>query len=247
VLDTENKFANAGTVADMENYYHRNWLTDLKAIIGHEDAQELGRKELLGRDAKGWQVIEGDEVCAVWADARTGELLRVEFERGSNRMVMSQFVLDRDLDESLFDMTPPEGYMQFETTVDGPAVQDIVILLRVWVSGNDGQFPDRLDAAAFPAAAAKADWRELGIDSYEKATAWRNAISEAFYLLNSWGWEWSYLGKGVNGGQKDEPVFWCRRQGSNMYTVIYADFSVAEISSEELEALNPKDSSTDRQ
>jgi hypothetical protein len=243
VLMTEQKLAHSSVVKDMENPYCRNWLGDLKAIMGSDAAEELGRQELLGREVKGWRTRQDGRVCTVWADAETGKLRQVEFEHGSNRMVMSQFVLDRELDESLFSMSPPEDYRlatEVEMSEADPSEQDILALLRVWASGNGGRFPDRLDSSQFGSAAAKADWRGLGIDSQEKSQAMREAIFRAFYLLNNWELEWGYVGKGVESGQADQPVFWYRRVGAETYRVIYGDFSVGEVSPEQLEQLKQK-------
>ena len=41
-LMTEDKTVISGVVSDMENYYHRNWLAELKAIVGSDAAEELG-------------------------------------------------------------------------------------------------------------------------------------------------------------------------------------------------------------
>ncbi len=239
-LMTEQKMAHLATVKDMTNPYHRNWLADLRAIMGSDAAEELERREVLGRRAKGWRMPDDGWLCTVWADAKRGELLQVEFEHGSNRMVMSQFVLNRELDASLFSMTPPEGYTlatKMEMTEGDPSEADILALLRIWVSGNAGRFPDRLDPSKFAAAAAEADWYGLGVDSQEKAEAMRNAITRGFYLLHNWELEWCYVGKGVKRGQADRPVLWYRRTGAPMYRVIYGDFDVAEVTLERLEEL----------
>ncbi len=239
-LMTEEKVAHSTVVKDMMNPYQRNWLADLKAIMDSAAAEELGRREFDGRQAKGWRMPERGWLCTVWADAKSGELLQAEFEHGGNRMVMSRFVLNQELDESLFSMDPPEGYTlaaKMEMSKDDPSEEDVLALLRVWASGNAGRFPDRLDPSKFAAAAAKADWRELGVDSREKAQALREAIGRAFYLLHNWELEWGYVGKGVDRGQADRPVLWYRRMGSKMYRVAYGDFSVADVTPEQLERL----------
>ena len=244
VLGTEDKSAHLTVVSDMENPYQRNWLGALKTIVGCDAAKELGWKQLFGREAKGWEVPDDGGVCAVWADAKTGELLQVEFVRGRNKMVMTHFVLNPELNESLFVMTPPDGYTlesQVQMTESDPSEADIIILLRAWVSGNGGQFPDRLDPGKFAIAAAKADWQGLGIDSQEKSQKAREAISRAFYLLHSWKLEWGYVGKGVKLGQADHPVFWHRAAGAEMYRVIYADFTVVEVSAEKLKEVIGED------
>ena len=236
-LATEEKVAHAATVTDLENPYQRNWLADLKAIAGSKEAEEAGRREISGRQAKGWRVRDKDGTCTVWADAKSGELLEAEFELGRNKMVMRQFVLNLRLDESLFALTPPEGYTlasQVKMAEADPSEADVVFLLRVWVSGNDGQFPDRLDSTKFYKACEKADWKGLGIDGPKKDQEARQAISRAFYLMYNWKSQWGYAGKGVKLGQAEAPVCWWKPVGAETYRIVFGDLSVRTVDKAEL-------------
>lgn len=231
VLMTEQKTAHKTSIDEMENPYHRDWLADLKEIIGDEAAQEVGRKEIADRQAIGWRVADDDGVCTVWADSRSGELLQVEFETGNTTMVMSEFEMGKPLDDSLFSLTPPSDYRYVtQTTIaaSDPSIDDVALLLHVWALGNGGFFPDRLDARQFGPAAAKADWKQLGIKSQEEATAAQAAISRAFSLLYS-RFDWSYAGKGVGIHEKDKPVFWYKPEGAEQCRVIYADLSIRDV------------------
>ncbi len=235
-LLTEQKVAHKASVTDMENHYPRNWLEDLKKIIGSEHAEEVGREDVAGRSATGWRVAEEDGVCTVWADSHSGQLLQVEFLMGNTKMVMSEFDLDRPLDDSLFSLTPPMEYQfvtQSQMKASDPSIDDVALLLHIWASGNNNRFPDRLDSREFGPAAAKADWRGLGIQSQEESTAAQDAISRAFMFLYS-RFNWSYAGKGVLVDEKDKAVFWYKPEGSQQYKVIYADFSIREVAEEDL-------------
>ena len=242
VLGTEEKVAHVVTVTDMENPYQRNWLADLKTIVGSDEAEEVGRREISGRQAKGWKVRDKDGVCTVWADSRTGALLEADVEQGPNKMVLSQFVLNPTLDESLFDMTPPEGYYltpQVKIAQGDSSEADVVLLLRVWVSGNGGQFPDQLDPAKFYKAAAQADWKGLGFtrSKEESMASTSQSLSRAFCLIYNWKVQWVYAGKGVKSGQADIPVCWWKPVGGESYRVVFGDFSVRTVDKAELDRL----------
>ena len=241
VLGTESRTAHETVISDMENPYHRDWLEDLKKIIGSDSAKEVGEKEIAGRRAKGWQATEEDWLITIWADAKTAALLQADLEVANTKMVMSDFEFDRELDESLFSLTPPKGYTvtpRLEIETSDPSEKDLLMLLRVWAMVNQDVFPDRLDAAAFGKAASKADWRRIGIrlgmKSQEESAALSQAIGRAFALLYTWGHEWSYVGKGVRLGEKDKPVFWYRAKTSKTYCVIYGDLSVKDVAPEDL-------------
>lgn len=239
-LLTEDKTAILTTVADMQNPYHRNWLEELKATVGSDEAEEAGNKTLSGRTAKGWRVRDVEDgqewLVTVWADAESGELLEVEFQAGNTRMVMSEFRVNAELDDALFSLEPPKGYRlisQAEVNSSDLSEKDVATLLRVWAMGNGDVFPDRIDPTEFGSASRKVDWRRLGIDSQEEGKAVGLAIHRGFLFLYL-GYEWSYAGKGVRLGAKDKPIFWYRPKGKETFRVIYADLSIKDASADEL-------------
>jgi outer membrane lipoprotein-sorting protein len=236
VLMTEARTAHSAEISDLDNPYHRDWIHNLKEMIGSESAEEAGRKDVSGPQAKGWRFREEGWVCTIWADAKTAELLEVEFQTGNTRMVMSEFVLDAELEESLFSLTPPADYAchtQLQMKAGEPAEKDLILLVRVWAMGNGDAFPDSLDARQFSSAAAKVDWTRLEIKSQEEAKQVQDAISRGFWFLYS-AYDRTYAGKGVRLGQKETPVFWYRPGKSKNYRVIYADLSVKDVPPEEL-------------
>ena len=239
VLVTDPKTAHNCEISDMENPYQSNWLEELKKIIGSESAEEVGEKQIGGVTAKGWRVKEDGEVATIWADAKTGELLEVDFEVANARVVMREFQYNKELPESLFSLTPPSEY-KFRTQVTmkkaDASVKDVVVLLRIWALGNENVFPDVLDSRKFPQAAFKVSSEQLGIKSQEEALAMQQASGRAFALLYMWGHEWTYTGKGVQLGEKDIAVFRFRKKGDENYKVIYGDLSVKDVAEEDLPA-----------
>lgn len=245
----EAKTAHSATIADIENPYYRNWISDLKKIVGSDSAEEAGEKEISGRKAKGWRFKDAEWLCTIWADAKTGDLLEAEWQTGNTRMVMSGFVLDKELDEGLFDLKPPAGYFHTRAKFGqaDPSEKDVILLLRIWAMGGGDVFPDALDAREFPAAADKVDWKQLGIEmgikSREESNKVSGAIPRAFWWLSS-GHTWTYAGKGVRLGDEDKPVLWYRPKESKTYRVIYGDLSVKDIRPEDLPKAPPKRAET---
>jgi len=103
-----------------------NIIDGLRSLPERAD-EVLEKREMDGRMVQGFRVnhIENEEMknATVWVDVKSGDPVRIEGEsdlhdptdRSSGktrtiRKVMSHFKFNIDLDDSLFDLTPPEGY-----------------------------------------------------------------------------------------------------------------------------------------
>ena len=246
-LATKSMTAHGGKITDMKNYYHSDWLEKLRKIVGSEWAEDVPGKEIAGRKTKGWRVGKSGDSATVWANARTGELLEVEFISANARVVMSEFEYGKELDDALFDLTPPKDYRYYtraEFKSTDPSAKDLVLLLRIWALGNDGVFPDKLDGWKFPSVAEKVPDEQVGISTEEQEKAAQQSISRAFAILYGWAHEWSYVGKGVRLGEKEKPVFRYRRRGEKNYHVIYGDLTVKDVAPEDLPKAPPKRAET---
>jgi outer membrane lipoprotein-sorting protein len=234
VLSPEGKSAYVGTVEDAKKQGWRNWLADLKKIVGNKNAKEIGAKTLDGRACKGWQVVYSEGSVTVWADEKTAEMVRVEIVEGIVRTVMSDFRFNADLPESHFSLEPPEGYRVVVNTsfaAKDASEDDLVLLLRAWAGGNGNVFPDSLlDVGDWYKAAPKYDWSKEKRD--EKTM--EKAISRAFFRLGAKG-GWVYRGKGVKVGSAKEAIFWSPA-GNGKHRVIYGDLSVRQVDKKELPA-----------
>lgn len=224
--------------ADIKNWVSggiRDWIADLERIVGSDRAVEIGKRKIDGRDVKGWRITEDSGATTVWADVKTAELVEVEIVQGEGRTLLTKIEYDRQLDDSLFSMEPPEGY-NFHTITkmdaSDPSEADLVGLLRIWASGNGDVFPDDIKPWNFQKAASKADWENVCKGMTYKESS--GMISRAFFKLNSWPRDWSYVGKGVRYGDATKPVFWYRNEGQEKYRVIFGDMSVKEMSPEQL-------------
>ena len=136
-----------GTLKDAEMWGARDWLAELKKIVGNKDAKQIGDKTFENRPCKGWQVANSEGTVTVWADQKTAEIVRVEIEAGIVRTVMSDFKFNPKLDESQFSLEVPKGYevvVKTNFAAKDVSEDDLVLLLRAWAGGNGGVFPDSL-------------------------------------------------------------------------------------------------------
>jgi len=205
----------------------------------------LGEKEIDGRVLQGFRVIEESVTNTVWVDPQTRQLVRVEMEYadapGMNT-IMTDFQFNIELDDSLFNLTPPEGYTPLEVHADVSTVteRDLIDYLKVWSTWTkDGTFPPTFNPIDLPKVTAEMIKQgEFG----EGETSEQQRQSEAMQMYrgimfvaqlpaNS---NWRYAGESVSYGDADTPVFWYRPAGSETYRVIYGDLTVEEVLPENL-------------
>lgn len=261
----------AAFVFDLENAPDddtaKNWLEEVRqqirlAVSEDQPAIEnLGKRQVDGRDAIGFRLSVNNSDMTIWADPRTALPIRIESEVGvmepKYHHVMSDFVYDAELDESLFSLNPPEGYLVQETTIDSsvPLERDFVEVLRIHATEHE--------AGLFPASLATSEIEKgvtYGIQERidEKFGNWRADIESRKRVLASPEFQefmetgkklgrgigflgsislttaWHYAGKDVRIGTLERPIFWYLPNNSDKYRVIYADLTVKEIAKDDL-------------
>jgi len=119
-------------------------------------AEYLGERQIEGRTAVGYRLEEEAMTdTEIWADAKTLLPIRIEtwtkLTGVESSAVMSDFVFDVELDDSLFSLQVPEGYESVEMQVDAslPQEQELIAVLRSCAEANGGAFPSELTAEAF--------------------------------------------------------------------------------------------------
>ncbi len=205
----------------------------------------LGEKEIDGRVLQGFRVIEESVTNTVWVDPQTRQLVRVEMEYadapGMN-IIMTDFQFNVELDDSLFDLTPPEGYTPLEVQADVSTVteQDLIDYLKMWSTWTkDGTFPPTFNPVDLPKVTAEMIKQGKfgdGETSEQQRQAeamqmYRGIMFVAQLPADS---NWRYAGENVSYGDADTPVFWYRPTGSETYRVIYGDLAVEEVLPENL-------------
>lgn len=201
--------------------------------------QRLAEKEIDGHRAVGFRYDSPAATVTLWGDAETGQPIRIEtLWSGIPRTeaTMTDFEINIDLKDSLFDLTPPAGYkvQSLNFDIHKPTERDLVDAFKVASDIGGGEFPDSLDTTGVSRLIIKYTMSHLAKPS-EDATqrlmkqAMTMGLGFQFALELPETSDTHYAGKGVKRNAKDRPVFWYKQQGTGPYRVIYADLSVKEV------------------
>ena len=227
---------------------------DLRQIVakaqsgGPARAEPVGVQVIDGRRAEGFRVQSGATEVTIWADPKTSLPIRVESVLSGPsevRMVMTDFEVGVDLDESLFSLDVPPGYTVRETQLKVPKkpIVGLAKTLGVAAEHNDGLFPPSLrgehgiDGLSTRIAAALE--KKYGKDSPERLDALieigKKMGGFAVLTLLAPEHDWHYAGKDVKLNTPNRPIFWWKPTlMSDDYEVIYADLSVKDVAPEDL-------------
>ena len=240
-------------------------LTSLRRA--HEsDGEFAGQEELDGKLTDVFEVKTDDRTMTVWVDAEVELPVRIEIagpstEETSDSLRMTEAVLsdfdwDADLDESLFALTPPPGYVLIEHDVEAPTEKDLIEALRLVAKLSNDVFPGTFDRTS-SGRAVHEYLRERGLLGQAKiggvealrieelgpllapAVQVRDrGLSFVQWIIDEGG-EWHYHGKDIKLGDEDKPVCWWRELSSTTYRVVCGDLSVKEFYADELPPVSP--------
>ncbi|MEN6625183.1 MAG: hypothetical protein ABFD69_03030 [Candidatus Sumerlaeia bacterium] len=106
----------------------------------------LEPREIDGRMLCGFVVHESGMEMTVWADPKTGGPARVEMtlpDSPGSKIIIKDFKFDVPLDDSLFDMQPPDGYKRLQMKIETPTEQDVLGFFKEWTEADPNHaFPD---------------------------------------------------------------------------------------------------------
>ena len=113
------------------------------------DAEPLGIEVIDGRRAVGFRIRHGHGETTIWADPKTSLPIRVERAYSGETeisIVMTDFEIDPDLDESLFSLDVPEGYSVNKMQLEFPKSPLMLVAKAFGMAAemNDGVFPPAL-------------------------------------------------------------------------------------------------------
>lgn len=116
-LDPAHKKAELETLAGSRATRDPDLLALMEQMARHPQ-QDLGRKQIEGRLAQGFQFNDPHNQWTVWADVKTRLPLRVELfhPQPGNKITMTEFRFDERFDPTLFSLTPPAGYALTQKT-----------------------------------------------------------------------------------------------------------------------------------
>ncbi len=208
----------------------------------------LGERVMDGRTVQGYRVTEEGVTNTVWVNPKTRELVEVktEFDNAPGMSgTMSDFRFDVELDDTLFSLTPPDGYTRLEIQVDASEAseQDLIEFLRLWSTWTkDGTLPPTLN----PAELAKVSMEmaksgkfgdeqiiqtpgQANLDHTMKVTR-----GMMFMLKLPAESNWRYAGEKIKYGDAQTPIFWYKPEGGPTYRVIYGDLTIKDVAPENL-------------
>ena len=233
-----------------QNKLAKSHFAQLRELLaGARDAKEdkyerLGEKEIDGKKAVGFRYDSPADTVTLWGDPATGMPVRVESVWGGlphTETVMSQFEINVELKESLFDTTPPEGYMVQSLDVDASAVreEDLVKAFQTCSDISGGDFPETLDTAGVTKLIIKyttdqmKDKKDVTDEQMQELMKQSIAIGRGFQFVVTLPEtaDACYAGKGVKRDTKDRPIFWYRSEETKKYRVLYADLSFRDAES----------------
>ncbi len=233
------------TERDLEDAQTQDFFEDMRTLPNRAN-EILAKKEMDGHIVQGFRVIEHgiDAIC--WIDVQAGDLIRIEgqFPNAPNtRIVATDFKFDIELDDTLFSLTPPDGYVPKQPpTIDRSEVncQDLINLLRWWATNTEGRFfPPSLEPAEFMKAGM--EMKKTGKISEVQGTKdekmqhmMKLTRGIQFAMMMKPENDWHYAGEGVELGDAATPICWYRPQDSQTYRVIYGDLTFKDAAPEDL-------------
>jgi outer membrane lipoprotein-sorting protein len=261
-------------IKGVSKYMQQDWFAGLKMFAQNSGVEDLGLQTLEGREVKGFR-MKGNPTYTCWVDPKSGNPIKVEVhgtmiqedlnnegkrERTMD-MVMSDFQFDVPLDESLFSLTPPEGYkLQQELNMDysNPSEKDVIEVLRRYADMENGAFPDSLTDQNLTIRITLEPMRQ--IEKQNKTEAEKKALEKemfktiadagsictrmSLFLLENAGW--SYAGKGLKLGDANRPIFWYVPKDSKQGRVVYGDLSVRNVPLDKLPAVPAEKNAEDK-
>jgi hypothetical protein len=156
---------------------------------------------------------------------------------------MSDFQIDPELDDALFRLEPPPGYIRStksaftvvvvgvmgDKTLPEKATADY---LRLFAGKTGGRFPKRLDnLTEFDQVFPNRKSDELP----DEAT--KHAMISAIRCMNATRplkGGFGYRPEGVKLGEADKILFWYRPEGASKYRVLYGDLHTSDVPEDKL-------------
>jgi outer membrane lipoprotein-sorting protein len=203
--------------------------------------ESLGEKQIDGKTAVGFRFDSPAATITLWGDPVTGQPLLIEnLWSGVPRteVKMTKFEVGGTLAESLFDLTPPEGYkvQALEMDASDPTEADLVKSLTTCAELSGGPFPDSLDSTGLmqfmsKSILAKAKGpNSFSDDEFQALMKQSIAIGRGFQFILQLpeSAEAHYAGQGAKKDDKQRPIVWYKSTDKKGYRVVYADLTVKD-------------------
>lgn len=219
----------------------------LRALLANsEDAkdadfQSLGEQIIDGQRAIGFRLDHPLAVVILWGNPKTGMPLRIEtqwHDAPQLDQVMTNFEINIDLPDSLFDLTPPAGFTTLSVDYYEQEIgeDDLLAALKFTSDLNQGEFPATIDQIGLESMTDKYLTPRLK-EKREDHAAVEQMLRELSPLVRGYQFAMEdlpesadahYAGQGVKFGTSNVPIFWYKPAGSATYRVIDANLDVNE-------------------
>jgi outer membrane lipoprotein-sorting protein len=199
--------------------------------------EPVGEETINGVKAKKFKVQIAGGDAMVFADAKTGSPIKVEFENlmGLSHLTMSDFNFDANLDPALFSVDPPADYKIEKQTLhfNPDLAENVVPVLKFYAEHSDGHFPKDLH-----------NWgdiiKKLIAPGATTAPTETNDIMTNVGTITGLlaqyqkGKTYDYLPNNGKLGDSDKVIFWYQPEDSKTYKAIYGDMHIAEVTADKL-------------
>jgi outer membrane lipoprotein-sorting protein len=209
------------------------------------DKQEsLGETIVDGRKAVGFRFSRKNGEITLWVDPETKLPFKEEMwairddpfspTKEEDKRVSFDYVYNPKLDDSLFSLTPPEGYKveEREVMMSPPTEKDFTQGLKVCAELNENQFPDELTMTYL---------MEFVTNEKQDQVVYMLTFAREQHQEKH---DWRYVGQGVKLGEKDKPVYWYQPEAGKPYRVVYGDLSLRDVDKDKLPAIQPATQAT---
>ena len=203
--------------------------------------EELGTARINGIKVRGYRVFGEDVVTTIWINPENKELIQVEQEYPSSpsmNFVMNNISFDIELDDALFDLTPPDGYTPLKALQANSqnTEQNLIDFLRLWgeASANGIYQPISMGPQFSKLVMDLITEGKLNPEAMGKVDPQVMYNGMMFIAQLPQSSNWRYAGENVDVGDTQTPIFWYRPVDSDTYRVIYGDLHIEDVRPEEL-------------
>ncbi len=163
----------------------------------------------------------------------------------SATVTMNDMIWNSGLDDSLFSMDVPEGYVLEVDSLDvsDNLEKDLIDALAIWTKMSGNAFPENINdlgtgEIAQPLLVSFFDGEGDPEKEFDDAYAAANTLCKGCVFAQEMKVEetWHYMGKGKHVGNSNEPICWWKEKGSKMFRIMYGDLHVEDIREKNLPA-----------
>jgi outer membrane lipoprotein-sorting protein len=210
------------------------------------DSTPAGERKIGGVNTRGFRVkLSPQQEMTIWVNPATDLPVLVESSArtggGEIRATLSDFVLDRELDDSLFRIEPPDGYTSRSVSAENLSDAEVKTveeaaarLLKVYTEKSGGTFPPRLDDFnMFEKHLSKIQVKPGALPDpalLRVVTVMVRFQLAAREIKN----QYTYKPEGAQLGDADRVIFWYKPASSQTYRAVFGDLHIGDVDADKL-------------